>query len=63
MKIDEELPPRQPAKAKLPTEYLLVSDKNSKVLLSTTNWVEVKKTAGLIRRGGGEVTVFKSTKG
>lgn len=45
------------------TEYLVVTDKTSEVLLSTTNWYDAVKTANLIRRGGGEVTIFKSTKG
>lgn len=54
-----ELPARKPD----PIEYLVVADKTSKVLLSTTDWNEAKRTANLIRRGGGEVTVFKSTKG
>lgn len=44
------------------TEYLVVTDKDSKILLSTPNYYEAVKTANLIRRGGGEVTVFKSTK-
>lgn len=43
-------------------EYLVVTDKTSKILLSTTNYYEAVKMANLIRRGGGEVTVFKSTK-
>ncbi len=45
------------------TEYIVVADKTSKVLLSTTNYYEAVKYANLIRRGGGEVTIFKSTKG
>lgn len=45
-----------------PTEYLLVTDKDSKILQSG-GYNEMKKLAGLIRRGGGEVTIFKSTKG
>lgn len=44
-------------------EYLLVSDKNSKVLLSTSNWSEAVKTANMIRRADGVVTIFKATKG
>ena len=44
-------------------EYIVVADKTSKVLLSTNNWNEAKRYANLIRRGGGEVTIFKSTKG
>ncbi len=50
-------------KPKTPTEYLLVTDRDSKVLKSSTDWYEVVKLANLIRRGGGEVTIFKSTNG
>lgn len=45
-----------------PTEYLVVSDKNSKVILSTTEYREAVRMANLIRAAGGEVTVFKSLK-
>lgn len=45
------------------TEYLVVADRNSRVLKSTRDWYEAVKLAKLIRRGGGEVTIFKSTKG
>lgn len=45
------------------TEYIVVADKTSKVLLSTADWLEAKRYATMIRRGGGECTVFKSTKG
>lgn len=48
---------------KLPVEYLLVSDKESKILKSSLNYYEVLKLAIIIRKGGGEVTIFKSTKG
>ncbi len=44
------------------TEYLVVSDRDSKILLSTLDYYEAVRTANLIRRGGGEVTIFKSTK-
>jgi hypothetical protein len=44
-------------------EYLLVADKTSKVLHSTPYWNEVVKEANFIRRAGGEVTIFKATKG
>ncbi len=44
----------------LPTEYLLVSDKDSKVLKSSTDYNEILKLANLIQRAGGEVTLFKS---
>lgn len=45
------------------TEYLVVTDKDSKILLSTTNWNEALNLANLIRCGGGSVTVFTSTQG
>lgn len=45
------------------TEYLLVSDKDSKVLKSSTDYQEIKNLATLVRRAGGEVTIFKSIKG
>lgn len=44
------------------TEYIVVSDKTSKVLLSTLDYYEAVRMVNLIRRGGGEVTLFKSTK-
>lgn len=46
-----------------PTEYLVVADRKSRVLKSTGDWYEAVKLAKLIRRGGGSVTIFKSTKG
>lgn len=44
-------------------EYIVVSDKNSKVLLSTENWYEAVKLANRIRHAGGGCTIFKATKG
>ena len=41
-------------------EYIVVSDKNSKVLLSTTNYYEAKKLLNKIRSAGGEATLFRS---
>lgn len=41
-------------------EYIVVSDKNSVVLLSTTNRYEASKFANKVRKAGGEVTVFRS---
>jgi len=54
--------PSTPAK---PTEheYLLVSDKKSEVLKSSSDYMEIKKLAGFIRKAGGEVTIFKAIKG
>jgi len=44
----------------LPVEYLLVSDKDSKVLKSSTDYNEILKLANLIRKADGEVTIFRS---
>lgn len=44
-------------------EYLVVTDRDSKVLLSTPKYNEAVKTANLFRRSGGEVTIFKALKG
>lgn len=46
-----------------PREYLVVSDKNSKVLKSTQNYYEAVRLANIIRRGGGEVTIFRAIGG
>lgn len=46
-----------------PPEYLVVADKNSKILLSTLDYYEAVKLQNLIRRGGGEVTLFRSLQG
>lgn len=45
------------------TEYIVVADKTSQVLFSAEKWIEAVRYAAMIRRGGGEVTIFKSTKG
>lgn len=44
-------------------EYLVVSDTNSKVLMSTPDWYQAVKLAHKIRSAGGQCTIFKSTKG
>lgn len=44
------------------TEYMLVADLTSKIIKSSTDYIEVKKMANLIRRGGGQVTIFRSTR-
>lgn len=51
-----------PAKIKLPTEYLVVTDRDSKVILSTLDRYEAVRLVNKIRAASGEVTVFKSTK-
>ena len=44
-------------------EYIVVSDTNSKVLLSTSDWSEAVRLANRCRASGGQVTIFKATKG
>ena len=61
----ELIEPTPLEKEELPSEYILVSDKNSEVLLSALGWEncgELRRTAALIRKAGGEVTIFKATK-
>jgi ABC-type nitrate/sulfonate/bicarbonate transport system ATPase subunit len=43
-------------------EYLVISDKNSKVLLSTHDYIEAKSLSSKIVQAGGSSTVFKSIK-
>lgn len=50
-------------KPKNENDYILVGDKNSRVLAAETDYVAIKKLASLIRKGGGEVTIFKAIKG
>ena len=44
-------------------EYILVSDTKSEVLYSHDSYMTVKRTAGMIRKAGGQVTIFKAIKG
>lgn len=46
-----------------PKEYIVVADKTSKVLLSTLSYHEAVRHANMIRKGDGQVTIFKATKG
>lgn len=49
----------------LESEYILVADKTSEILSSCLGWKnagEMRKTASIIRKAGGEVTIFKATK-
>jgi hypothetical protein len=57
--------PAKPAKkaGATPREYIVVADRTSRVLLSVESYVTAVRYAGVIRRGGGEVTIFRSTKG
>lgn len=43
-------------------EWIAVSDKNSEVLMSSTDRFQVVKFVNKVRKAGGEVTVFRSTK-
>lgn len=43
-------------------EYILVSDRDSKVLKSSTDYYEIKRLYNLIVKAGGEVTLFKAIK-
>jgi len=47
-----------PTNAKL-VEYLLVSDKDSQLLKSSTDYDELRELAGLIHRAGGQCTIWK----
>ena len=51
-----------PTKEPEPTEYILVTDRDSKIV-KAGSYIELKALAGLIRKSGGEVTIFKATKG
>lgn len=51
----------QKEKIKKEHEYLLVTDKDSEVILSTPDRFEAMKIANKIRRAGGEVTIFRAT--
>ncbi len=42
------------------TEYIIVSDTNSKIILSTNDYKNAVGTMSMIRRAGGQVTLFKS---
>lgn len=55
-----DVPQGKPAEEHV--EYLVVSDKNSEVILSSEDLGECRKLANKIRKCGGEVTLFKSIK-
>lgn len=64
IELAEPLPITTPGE-ELPSEYILVSDATSEVILSCLGWEnakEMRKTASLIRKAGGSVTIFKATK-
>jgi hypothetical protein len=52
---------KQPKPPKVPTEWILVSDRTSKVLKSSLDRYELVRLANVIRKAGGEVTIFKGT--
>lgn len=43
--------------------YIVVTDKDSIVVLCTDDWYEAVKFANIVRKCGGEVSIFKLTKG
>lgn len=43
--------------------YIVVTDRDSIVVLCTDSWNEAVLFVNQIRRCGGEVTIFKQTKG
>lgn len=43
--------------------YIVVTDRDSKVVLCTDVWAEAVKFANTVRRCAGEVSIFKLTKG
>ena len=43
-------------------EYIVVTDKTSKVVMSSENLDETIRFAGKVRECGGECTIFKATK-
>lgn len=49
-------------KPKRTQEYLVISDTNSKVLLSTENYQEAKALSSKIAQAGGSSTIFKAIK-
>lgn len=42
------------------SEYILVTDKDSKVIKSSPDYKEILTFATIIRKAGGEVTIFKA---
>lgn len=49
-------------KSKKDQEYLVISDINSKVLLSTNSYQEAKSLSSKIAQAGGASTIFKAIK-
>jgi hypothetical protein len=45
------------------TQYIVVSDRNDKVLMAGDGYHDCVRFANKVREAGGEVTIFRSTKG
>ncbi len=56
-KTAESVNPEESAR---PDEFILVTDKTSEVVLSSRDFDECRKLASIVRKCGGEVTIFKS---
>lgn len=52
----------RPYKPEGEVEYIVVTDKTSNVVKSTTNYLEALRFASQVRKCDGEVTIFKSLK-
>lgn len=48
---------------KVENTYILVADKTSQVLATEVDYVAIKRIAALIRKAGGECTIFRAIKG
>ena len=49
-------------RAKLDIEYLTVSDTTSEVMMSSTDLNEHRRLLGMLRKCGGQATIFKALK-
>lgn len=54
--------PDSPTNPVLLSEYIIVTDRTSLVIFSSTDWPTVREKAAFVRKAGGEVTIFKATK-
>lgn len=48
---------------KVENMYVLVADKTSQILATDVDYVAIKRIAALIRKAGGECTIFRAVKG
>lgn len=46
-----------------PADYIVTDKLGKKILKGPSSYVDCLAYAGVIRRGGGKVTIFRSTKG